>query len=386
MREFERGLASFSPAGFDDFEASRKRRLEAALRRCARAASAADWVLGVFDANQDLAAFDTSGGDVDDRTALALLSMVPFPSTPGPVALNVPAEQAEKFPGALGISVSVGPLNSAAIVLLLRENAKDFLSPAADAIRSAIGEIAEELSDVYFDGQSSRTAVALDGPDAFFLLSSSYEVELEWLRNNGASGAFAQLVRPEERRLPTFLEQAVRRLTASWNFSRAGTCVPKMTHPFHGLALRVVPMRRNDIYIGVFLDVYDDGRELAEAASEFRISSREREVLHALLDGRSIAEIAASLNLAESTVNDHVARMIAKTNARNRIQMAATLLGWPAMRPRLVKNGALNGARAHDDEDREAEKFGSGEGRRARPSWRYHIGSGGPLHPPDWLP
>jgi DNA-binding NarL/FixJ family response regulator len=38
------------------------------------------------------------------------------------------------------------------------------------------------------------------------------------------------------------------------------------------------------------------------------------------------------LNLSESTINDHIARLIVKTNARNRIQMAATLLGWSAAR------------------------------------------------------
>jgi DNA-binding CsgD family transcriptional regulator len=381
MREFERGSASFSPAGFEGFEASRRRRLEASLRRCVRAASAADWALGVFDTNQDIVAFDTSGGEIDDRTALALLSMVPLPSSPGPVALDAPAEDAQKFPAALGISVAAGPKHSAAVVLFLREPSQNVWSPAADAIRSAIGEVGEELAYAYLDAPGAQAPAAPDGPHAFFLLSSTYQVEMEWLRNNGA---FSQLVRPEARRLPLFLERAVRRLTASWNFSRAGTCVPRVAYPLHGLALRVVPMVRNDVYVGVFLDLYDDGREAAETVSGFRISSREREVLYALLDGRSIAEIAASLNLAESTVNDHVARMISKTRARNRIQMVATLLGWAGARPGLSKNGAKSGGLVHAEHA--ASEQGLANGESARPSWRYHIGPGGPHQPSDWLP
>ena len=384
MREFERGSASFSPAGFEGFEAARRRRLEACLRRCARAASAADWVLGVFDANQDLVAFDSSAAEIDDRTALALLCVVPFPSSAGPVAINLPPGQSPDLPAALGISAGIGPKHSVAIVLLHRGHSNEEWSPAADAIRTAIDEVADELGNVYAGARNGKPPADLDGPDAFFLLSSTYEVDVEWFRN-GESGVFAELVRPEARRLPIFLDQAVRRLTASWDFSRIGTCAGRMSHPLHGLALRVVPMLRNEVYAGVFLDVREDGRKTDQTVSTFRISSREREVLHALLDGRSIAEIAQSLNLAESTINDHVARMISKTKTRNRIQMAATLLGWPAIRPQLSKNGDHHAARstAGDEQDEQGQ---DGERQRPRPSWRYNIGSGGPLHPSDWLP
>ena len=190
-------------------------------------------------------------------------------------------------------------------------------------------------------------------------------------------------MRPHEKRLPLFLEQAVQRLTASWSLSRIGTCVSRMSHPIHGLALRVVPMVHDGVRIGVFLNIYENGRGTDEAVASFKISTRERDVLYALLEGRSIAEIAEALNLAESTVNDHVARMISKTKARNRIHMAATLLGWPERKPQFLKNGKSNGAKFDIEEQGEQA---DGERRRPRPSWRYHIGSGGPLDPTDWLP
>jgi hypothetical protein len=78
------------------------------------------------------------------------------------------------------------------------------------------------------------------------------------------------------------------------------------------------------------------------------------------------------LELAESTVSDHIARMIVKTNAHNRIEMAALLLGWPAMRPQLVSadasaNGSLTESLAHPEPT-------NGESSR-RVSWRYKIRS-----------
>lgn len=389
MRDIERGVASFSPAGFGGLDASCRRRVEACLRRCLRAAAAEHWVLGIFASNHDLVAFDTSAADLDDRTALALVCMLPFPESPGPIALNDSAERSEPLPPAIGISVAIKTGCSVAIALCMREASSANWSRAGEAVRSAIAEIVDEIGNADFELQNGVAPPALDGPDAFFLLNPEYDVAVEWFRNNGTSSAFGDLVRPESQRLPLFLEQAVRRLTTSWNFSRIGTCVSRMSRPIHGLALRVVPMVHTGVQVGVFLNIYENGRETDEAVSAFRISTRERDVLYALLDGRSIAEIAEALNLAESTVNDHVARMIAKTKARNRIQMAATLLGWPARKPQMFKNGAKHGATngAHYDvSDGQGERPNDEERLRPRPSWRYHIGSGGPMNPTDFLP
>jgi DNA-binding CsgD family transcriptional regulator len=373
MRDLDRAPGSISPAGFEGFEASRRRRLESRLRRAVRAASASAWALGVFDSGQDLVAFDTSGVGIDDRTALVLLCMVPFPVSPGPVALNVSPQQRENLPAALGIAVTAGERHSVALVFRLQEHSKQVWSHAADAITSAVAEIARLVAEFDFHSNGRREPAISGGPGAFFLLNGDYEVELQWQGKDDAFADFAQLVQPEGSRLPLFLEQAVRRLTSSWNFSRVGTCTSRTAYPLPGLVLRVEPMIRSDVYAGVFLDRCDDGNEVYGPTSKFRISAREREVLHALLDGCSISEIAAALNLAESTVNDHVARMIAKTNARNRIQMAATLLGWPAMR--LQRDG--NGAPVSLEKPPSPQEGGE-EIPRARCSWRYHIGSSRP--------
>lgn len=60
------------------------------------------------------------------------------------------------------------------------------------------------------------------------------------------------------------------------------------------------------------------------------LSTREREVLAASLDGATVAEIAAALYLSEGTVRNHLSSAIQKLGAHNRIEAArlAEEKGW----------------------------------------------------------
>ena len=77
--------------------------------------------------------------------------------------------------------------------------------------------------------------------------------------------------------------------------------------------------------------VVDPGLALA-ALSEGNnpLSTREREVLGASVDGASIAELAARLSLSEGTVRNHLSSAIQKLGAHNRTEAAriAEQKGW----------------------------------------------------------
>src|SRR5438046_2587443 len=60
------------------------------------------------------------------------------------------------------------------------------------------------------------------------------------------------------------------------------------------------------------------------------LTPRERDVLEASADGRTIAEIAAQLYLSEGTVRNYLSACIQKTGARNRAEALriASERGW----------------------------------------------------------
>jgi DNA-binding NarL/FixJ family response regulator len=68
------------------------------------------------------------------------------------------------------------------------------------------------------------------------------------------------------------------------------------------------------------------GRDAAGAVE--RLPARERDVLRLLAGGRTNAEIAAELSLAEGTVKGHVSSLLAGLGVRNRV--AAALVAWEA--------------------------------------------------------
>ena len=74
-------------------------------------------------------------------------------------------------------------------------------------------------------------------------------------------------------------------------------------------------------------------RKLAEPGP--RLSSREREVLQLLADGKAVAGIARELFISDSTVKTHISNVYEKLGAQNRAQALMT-----AMRLGLLSPGS----------------------------------------------
>ena len=77
--------------------------------------------------------------------------------------------------------------------------------------------------------------------------------------------------------------------------------------------------------------VVDPGLALtALSEGESSLTTREREVLAAAIDGATIKDIAARLFLTEGTVRNHLSVAIQKVGGRNRIEAArlAEQKGW----------------------------------------------------------
>jgi DNA-binding NarL/FixJ family response regulator len=71
----------------------------------------------------------------------------------------------------------------------------------------------------------------------------------------------------------------------------------------------------------------------AAGSAAGRLSERELDVVRAVAQGMSNAEIAAKLYLSEATVKSHVARVLAKLDLRDRVQIAVFAYEKGIVRP-----------------------------------------------------
>lgn len=180
-----------------------------------------------------------------------------------------------------------------------------------------------------FEGeQSAQERTAERASAAQFVLTRTFAVESKWIPDDDPNDVLQSILELAEDGLPPVVESAVRAVTASWTDDPA-TWEPATLVPLPFMVVRVAPLTGSaGPKIGVLVERYRSRNPLRHAADKFGMSSRELEVLSLVLKGFGTPQIATALDIAESTAHDHVKRMMLKTRARNRVELAAKALGW----------------------------------------------------------
>jgi DNA-binding CsgD family transcriptional regulator len=180
-----------------------------------------------------------------------------------------------------------------------------------------------------FEGeQSAQERTAERANAAQFVLTRDYAVESRWIPDDDPNDVLQSILELAGESLPPVVEKAVRDVTASWT-DDPGTWQPDTVVPLPFMVVRVAPLTGSaGPKIGVLVERYRSRNPLRHAAEKFGMSSRELEVLSLVLKGFGTPQIATALDIAESTAHDHIKRMMLKTRARNRVELAAKALGW----------------------------------------------------------
>jgi DNA-binding CsgD family transcriptional regulator len=198
---------------------------------------------------------------------------------------------------------------------------------ALEATLRSGSELMRRLST--FEGeQSAQERTAERASAAQFVLTRDFAVESKWIPDDDPNDVLQNILELAEDALPPVVESAVRTVTASWTDDPA-TWTAATVVPLPFMVVRVAPLTGPaGMKIGVLVERYRSRNPLRHAADKFAMSSRELEVLALVLKGFGTPQIASALDIAESTAHDHIKRMMLKTRARNRVELAAKALGW----------------------------------------------------------
>ncbi|HEY5341894.1 MAG TPA: helix-turn-helix transcriptional regulator [Candidatus Aquilonibacter sp.] len=232
-----------------------------------------------------------------------------------------------------------GKANFGILVILRTGELGPFTSSEISMLTLALDAASERLSDLRLSPSAlarstdehredaSYPAQRTDGEQ--YVLNSDLQIVLTWMSQGQRRAALTGLQTRLAERLPGVLEDTVRELIAGWKADDPGTRLPGIARPVPFLVVRTHPVAGPaGLFIGVRVERFQPSHSLAVPAARFHISPRELEVLALLLDGAKLEEIAQTLNITISTVQDHVKSMVDKTESRNRTGLIARVLGW----------------------------------------------------------
>ena len=100
-------------------------------------------------------------------------------------------------------------------------------------------------------------------------------------------------------------------------------------------ALSLTPLETNEnLNLAVLtVEAVRSQKHLAAAVAPFALTRRETQILALILDGTPGPEMASGLNLAESTIQSYLKKLLEKTRSPNRYGMVAKVLGWQSSSP-----------------------------------------------------
>lgn len=154
-------------------------------------------------------------------------------------------------------------------------------------------------------------------PD-LYILDRSFRVVMSWLAGRGTQ----PLLQDDRCMLTESADRIVRRVTAEARGRETFAMLPP------SLILRIVELDGSaGSHIGVFAEPFQSRDALREASRRYNITRRETEVLNLLVQGAATTEIASALSIQETTVQDHIKNIAAKTNSRSRTEIVAKVLG-----------------------------------------------------------
>lgn len=243
-------------------------------------------------------------------------------------AITVPVARTDPYRHGLTVHLDDARGGHGALLLLREERSGEFVTQERSLLAHARDEVLSFLaSHAHFEGEMtdlerartrrSPEIVVLDEHLAIEFVSRSRRMRRlgHWSFSGG--------------RLPRALEIPVREITKDWRDPTLR--VEDVFMPTPELVVRVTPIERTTRYaIALVLEPYARRAPLGEAIRRFHLTNRELEVLALLFSGLSTQQVARRLQISETTVTDHIKRLLNKTSSGNRTEMAAKLLGWRA--------------------------------------------------------
>ncbi len=254
---------------------------------------------------------------------------------PGGPKISMTECAAKPYPTGVTLLFADTRLTYGILTLLRTAEIGSFTAPELSMLAFALDAVSEYLSASRLQPPKRHSAMPsrglpasfpAEGDGAFYVLDDDLRIVLASGAGDGIAGGLGLDSRPGDR-LPALLEQTVRAMTATWPNETVRQ--PAVARPVTFLVIRTRPMwGSTGVFTGVRIDRYREPNSLTAMAERFHISPREIQVLALLLDGNRLDQIAGSLYITSSTVQDHVKSMLDKTDSRNRSELISRVLGW----------------------------------------------------------